>query len=225
MADLHWTMPIARWTSISTTGMPGVEFIDPMVRRRLSRLSRLALQAAHDCVGAHGALRVVFASRHGELTRTTGILEDISAAEPISPLRSAFPFSTPQAACSASRAATGPRHGGRRRARDPRLCAARDLCAMRVRAVGAGAARLRARTRRSGVRRARRRCAKRSAGDPVRCGLGRRPPDLRDERDCRRGGGGHRDRPHAKRGAPALLVRARERGMAGHRCILALGLA
>ncbi|WP_296660974.1 beta-ketoacyl synthase chain length factor [Paraburkholderia sp.] len=85
MADLRWTVPIARWTSISTEGAPGVEFIQPMVRRRLSRLSRLALQAAHDCAGESGALRMVFASRHGELARTTGILEDIQAAAPVSP--------------------------------------------------------------------------------------------------------------------------------------------
>jgi len=85
MADLHWTMPIARWTSISTAGVPGVEALDPMVRRRLSRLSRLALQAAYDCAGAENPLRMVFASRHGELTRTTGILSDIGAAEPVSP--------------------------------------------------------------------------------------------------------------------------------------------
>ncbi|RQR36185.1 3-oxoacyl-ACP synthase [Burkholderia sp. Bp9143] len=85
MADLHWTMPIARWTSISTAGVPGVEALDPMVRRRLSRLSRLALQAAYDCAGAENPLRMVFASRHGELARTTGILADIGAAEPVSP--------------------------------------------------------------------------------------------------------------------------------------------
>ncbi|KAG8152200.1 beta-ketoacyl synthase chain length factor [Burkholderia catarinensis] len=85
MADLHWTMPIARWTSISTAGVPGVEALDPMVRRRLSRLSRLALQAAYDCAGAENPVRMVFASRHGELARTTGILADIGAAEPVSP--------------------------------------------------------------------------------------------------------------------------------------------
>ncbi|MBN3816464.1 beta-ketoacyl synthase chain length factor [Paraburkholderia sp. Se-20369] len=107
MADLHWTMPIARWTSISTAGTPGVEFIDPMVRRRLSRLSRLALQAAHDCVGEHGALRVVFASRHGELTRTTGILGDISAAEPVSP--TAFSLSVLNAASGVFGIARGDR--------------------------------------------------------------------------------------------------------------------
>ncbi|MBP0609982.1 3-oxoacyl-ACP synthase [Burkholderia sp. MS389] len=85
MADLHWTMPIARWTSISTAGVPGVEALDPMVRRRLSRLSRLALQVAYDCVGTENPVRVVFASRHGELVRTSGILAAIGAAEPVSP--------------------------------------------------------------------------------------------------------------------------------------------
>ncbi|MEC4599334.1 beta-ketoacyl synthase chain length factor [Burkholderia vietnamiensis] len=86
MADLHWTMPIARWTSISTAGAPGVEALDPMVRRRLSRLSRVALQAAYDCAGSDDdPLRMVFASRHGELARTTGILAAIGAREPVSP--------------------------------------------------------------------------------------------------------------------------------------------
>jgi len=54
------------------------------VRRRLSTLSRVALKVAHDCV-AHNATRVVFASRHGELRRTTDILRAISAGEPVSP--------------------------------------------------------------------------------------------------------------------------------------------
>lgn len=54
------------------------------MRRRLSTLSRVALKVAHDCVAADAA-RVVFASRHGELRRTTDILRAISAGEPVSP--------------------------------------------------------------------------------------------------------------------------------------------
>lgn len=54
------------------------------MRRRLSTLSRVALKVAHDCV-ARDAVRVVFASRHGELRRTTDILRAISAGEPVSP--------------------------------------------------------------------------------------------------------------------------------------------
>lgn len=54
------------------------------MRRRLSTLSRVALKVAHQCVAQEPA-RVVFASRHGELRRTTDILRAISAGEPVSP--------------------------------------------------------------------------------------------------------------------------------------------
>ena len=56
-----------------------------MVRRRLSTLSRVALKVAHDCAADRPNVRIVFASRHGELRRTTDILRNISAGEPVSP--------------------------------------------------------------------------------------------------------------------------------------------
>ncbi|MFB9125468.1 hypothetical protein E2553_17340 [Paraburkholderia dipogonis] len=86
MPDLHWTIPVARWSSwpAAASAAPDIGFIEPIVRRRLSTLSRVALKVAHDCV-ARDAVRVVFASRHGELRRTTDILRAISAGEPVSP--------------------------------------------------------------------------------------------------------------------------------------------
>jgi hypothetical protein len=87
MPDLHWTIPVARWSSwpaVAATA-PDIGFIEPIVRRRLSTLSRAALKVAHDCVGDVAGVRVVFASRHGELRRTTDILRTISAGEPVSP--------------------------------------------------------------------------------------------------------------------------------------------
>ncbi|MFM0510486.1 beta-ketoacyl synthase chain length factor [Paraburkholderia sp. RL17-373-BIF-A] len=86
MPDLHWTIPVARWSSwpAAASAAPDIGFIEPIVRRRLSTLSRVALKVAHDCV-AKDAVRVVFASRHGELRRTTDILRAISAGEPVSP--------------------------------------------------------------------------------------------------------------------------------------------
>ncbi|MGQ7936800.1 beta-ketoacyl synthase chain length factor [Paraburkholderia sp. D1E] len=86
MPDLHWTIPVARWSSwpAAATAAPDIGFIEPIVRRRLSTLSRVALKVAHDCV-AQDEVRVVFASRHGELRRTTDILRTISAGEPVSP--------------------------------------------------------------------------------------------------------------------------------------------
>jgi len=56
-----------------------------MARRRLSTLSRIALKVAHDCAADEPSVRIVFASRHGELRRTTDILRNISAGEPVSP--------------------------------------------------------------------------------------------------------------------------------------------
>lgn len=86
MPDLHWTIPVGRWSSwpAAASAAPDIGFIEPIVRRRLSTLSRVALKVAHDCVAEAGA-RVVFASRHGELRRTTDILRAISAGEPVSP--------------------------------------------------------------------------------------------------------------------------------------------
>ncbi|CAG4889661.1 beta-ketoacyl synthase chain length factor [Paraburkholderia saeva] len=88
MPDLHWTIPVARWSSwpAAAAAAPDIGFIEPIVRRRLSTLSRAALKVAHDCVGEDvAAVRTVFASRHGELRRTTDILRNISAGEPVSP--------------------------------------------------------------------------------------------------------------------------------------------
>ncbi|MEC5405164.1 beta-ketoacyl synthase chain length factor [Paraburkholderia sp. MPAMCS5] len=86
MPDLHWTIPVARWSCwpAAASAAPEIGFIEPIVRRRLSTLSRVALKVAHDCAG-NDEVRVVFASRHGELRRTTDILRAISAGQPVSP--------------------------------------------------------------------------------------------------------------------------------------------
>jgi len=78
-------MPVARWSATAAAVAADISFIEPIVRRRLSSLSRIALKVAHDCVAERDRVRVVFASRHGELRRTTDILCAISAGEPVSP--------------------------------------------------------------------------------------------------------------------------------------------
>jgi hypothetical protein len=45
----------------------------------------MALKVAGDCIDEQTKTRVVFASRHGELRRTTDILRDIEAGQPVSP--------------------------------------------------------------------------------------------------------------------------------------------
>jgi hypothetical protein len=60
-------------------------FVEALLRRRLSPLARMTLHAAHVCARGITRLRLVFASRHGELNRTMAMLKDIAQAAPLSP--------------------------------------------------------------------------------------------------------------------------------------------
>lgn len=89
---------------------PPVDFIPAMQRRRLSRLSRLALAAAYSCAHCNHRLPThqlptVFASRHGEIHRTLGLLTDLAKAEPLSPM--AFSLSVHNTASGLYSIATG----------------------------------------------------------------------------------------------------------------------
>jgi hypothetical protein len=66
-------------------GNPALPFVDPLMRRRLSRLARMALHVAHVCTQTRAAERSVFASRHGELQRTVGMLHDLGRNTELSP--------------------------------------------------------------------------------------------------------------------------------------------
>lgn len=79
----------ARWAdaelAMAEEGSPPLDFLPALFRRRLSRLSRMALKVAHDCGGDDPNLATVFCSRHGELTRTKALLLDQARGEPLSP--------------------------------------------------------------------------------------------------------------------------------------------
>jgi hypothetical protein len=64
---------------------PDVSFVEPLLRRRLSSLTRMTLRVAYDCAHDLPAVRFVYASRHGELARTTTMLEALSNKEALSP--------------------------------------------------------------------------------------------------------------------------------------------
>lgn len=83
------TIPIsgwAVWCAGRTSDQPDVKHIDPLMRRRMSSLDRSTLHVANTCVTADEKVRLVFASRHGELTRTTVLLEEIARGELPSPM-------------------------------------------------------------------------------------------------------------------------------------------
>lgn len=64
---------------------PAVSFVKPLVRRRLSRLSKMSLEVAEACSLDAAAPFYVFCSRFGEYTRTVEALSGLVRGEPISP--------------------------------------------------------------------------------------------------------------------------------------------
>lgn len=62
-----------------------IAFVDAMSRRRLGKLSRMALHVAQRASADCGEVATVFASRHGELARSLGILQDLARDEAPSP--------------------------------------------------------------------------------------------------------------------------------------------
>lgn len=62
-----------------------VNLIKPMMRRRMSSLSKLALQAALQISSGQRIDYIIFSSRHGEVTRTVKLIQDIMAGEDASP--------------------------------------------------------------------------------------------------------------------------------------------
>ncbi|AYC34580.1 3-oxoacyl-ACP synthase [Pseudomonas cavernae] len=64
---------------------PDVGFLPALQRRRLSRLARMMFHVAWPLADGRGPLPLVFASRHGETSRTLAVLEDLGRGEPLSP--------------------------------------------------------------------------------------------------------------------------------------------
>jgi len=69
----------------TASGPPDAGFIEPLLRRRLSALGRGMLHCAGRVAGDVPGLRTVFASRHGEPSRTMPMLEDLAKGLDISP--------------------------------------------------------------------------------------------------------------------------------------------
>ena len=71
--------PVVRWHywEGAANALPELNSVDPLLRRRLSPQGRAALAVADICAGDIGPVRVVYASQHGELTRTLGLMESL----------------------------------------------------------------------------------------------------------------------------------------------------
>lgn len=70
----------------SGEGTPGVSAVPAMLRRRLTRWGRLALEVATATAPElDPAAPVIFSSRHGDTERTQQLLRDLALNEPLSP--------------------------------------------------------------------------------------------------------------------------------------------
>ncbi|WP_428773808.1 beta-ketoacyl synthase chain length factor [Vibrio sp.] len=67
-------------------GTADVSRIPAMMRRRMSNLSKLAVQTALSLLEQYQCQYAVFSSRHGELHRSVGIVESILAGDDASPM-------------------------------------------------------------------------------------------------------------------------------------------
>ena len=82
-------VPVSRWATWGKeegSAQPQIGFIEPLVRRRLSFLDRIALHVANACVAEGEPVHLVFASRHGELARSAELLAQLAAGELPSPM-------------------------------------------------------------------------------------------------------------------------------------------
>ena len=74
----------------SSDASPELDGISPLLRRRMSRLTRMSIAAALDCCRRAsvppGKVRVVLASRHGEMATAVKLLDQMLAGEPLSPM-------------------------------------------------------------------------------------------------------------------------------------------
>ncbi len=71
---------------IAESGMPQAKAVPPMLRRRLTRWGRMALETACACAEqVDTATPILFSSRHGDTQRTFSLLQNLAVAEPLSP--------------------------------------------------------------------------------------------------------------------------------------------
>lgn len=88
-------IPVLRWHywEGSPSELPELKSVEPLLRRRLSPQGRAALAVADIVAGGLHPVRVVYASQHGELARTLGIMESLRPESPDGPSPASFALS------------------------------------------------------------------------------------------------------------------------------------
>ncbi|MDU0353025.1 beta-ketoacyl synthase chain length factor [Paraglaciecola aquimarina] len=71
---------------LDESALPALKSVPPMQRRRLSPFAKVNLHCALEATEhQQGDLPCVFSSRHGDLNRTTGLIENVAQKEDLSP--------------------------------------------------------------------------------------------------------------------------------------------
>lgn len=65
--------------------LPKLAWVSPMQRRRLSPFTKMALHCAYEAGQEFSNIDVVFSSRHGDLHKTSTLLDDLAEHNPLSP--------------------------------------------------------------------------------------------------------------------------------------------
>ncbi|MDR8525497.1 beta-ketoacyl synthase chain length factor [Shewanella fidelis] len=80
---LHWQSEATEDAAPSSVA-PKLAHVPAMQRRRLSKLTKIVLEAVHQCA-PKPQCRSIFASQHGEINRTIDLLNNIVEGEALSP--------------------------------------------------------------------------------------------------------------------------------------------
>ncbi len=83
----EWRKWAAYPTALQDDGIPDARFLPAMLRRRCTPLSKIMLKVAYECCDEAQRIevRTVFASRHGSINESIGLLECVVREERISP--------------------------------------------------------------------------------------------------------------------------------------------
>jgi hypothetical protein len=82
---LAWSQQAPQMPSAVVGTVPALAEMPAMMRRRVDRLGRLACQVAYWCQPPAEGAPMVFASRHGDATRSLSLLGDLVNQQPLSP--------------------------------------------------------------------------------------------------------------------------------------------
>ncbi len=80
-----WESWLSRPYPLQSGGVPALSEMPAMMRRRVERLGRVALQAAYTCQEGPAESPIVFASRYGDLSRSVELLTQLAQSTPLSP--------------------------------------------------------------------------------------------------------------------------------------------